>query len=379
MGLRSLRRPRESRAGSRRRREPGEISDFLNAHGEVRLENVRAFGFDVGKDRAVLEDLYLAWVDDDDYLVMKVLKDEGGAVESLMRVYKARKRGNDVDVAAQPNASTAWSTPGAFGGSAKHACGQLVYLTGTVATGDLEAWESGMPSRWSGPDTSRASAGGSAAFWSSDPGNRRAMDTRMSTHSWRSSITSLRISGSPLTEDRRDPLAGIERDRAVLRDWPLGFVDVQAVVGENAVRGRIADVLNYVVKGVLEARGGKEIWNRAALWFMGKRSWGITKELRARTLLYDSIERGDERTPSITQKAPWVRVVFLGMVKRFSTELQASDWFKVYEDPPEWVGAIWVPKRSQAETSGRSRARGGVRAWKRLMDPRRAAQIAESR
>lgn len=338
-------------------REPGEISDFLNAHGEVRLENVRAFGFDVGKDRAVLEDLYLAWVDDDDYLVMKVLKDEGGAVESLMRVYKARKRGNDVDVArAAKRLHGVEYALEPFGGSAKHACGQLVYLTGTVATGDLEAWESwdAVPLEWSRYLARLRGRFGRVLVlrsWESTGNGYAHVHALLAFLDY--VFADLWLSINPKTGETRWRVSN--RDRAVLRDWPLGFVDVQAVVGENAVRGRIADVLNYVVKGVLEARGGKEIWNRAALWFMGKRSWGITKELRARTLLYDSIERGDERTPSITQKAPWVRVVFLGMVKRFSTELQASDWFKVYEDPPEWVGAIWVPKRSQA-----SRPAGGL-------------------
>ena len=280
-------------------------------------------------------------------MVVLELVEVQDAIERVVYAFKARKRGNDLDIARTAAELRPFAEVLA-GYAGTPEVTQLAFVTltwDTKACTATEAWER-IPAEWN-RYTSRL--------------RRRFGDVRI--------LRSFEVteSGYPhvhaLVAFHEYGLAdlflhtgkdGIARwrcnddDRAVLSDWTHPVVDVQAVVGEATARARAADVLWYVAKG---QTGGKEIWNRAVMWYLGKRSWSVSGDLRREAR--EIAPAADDLTvvTCVTQTARPPRRIFLGMVKRVHTELRADEWVKLYPEPPPWVGLIWTPKKMRRRSS----------------------------
>jgi hypothetical protein len=322
------------------------LEPFLNAQGEVRLESVRSVGLDVGRDRETLEALYQRWVVDDDYIVVASFVENAGAVVRVVHAFKARKRGNDVDVAQ----STRQLGPVAdvlqeYAGMAD--VSQLAFVTltwDTKACTAVEAWER-FPREWNRYTSRVRRRFGNVlilrSFEVTKSGYPHA-HALLAFQEYALSDIFVHVGADDVARWRCN-----DDDRAVLSDWSYN-VDVQAVVGEATAKARVGDVLWYVVKG---KTGGKDVWNRAALWYLGKRSWSVSRTLRddARQLA----PRPDDSTGglSVIQTSLPVRWVFLGMVKRSNTEMASGEWAKVYPEPPPWIDYLWTPKKMARRSS----------------------------
>lgn len=348
--------------------EPGcDLSACRNGFGKISLELVRAAGLDVGSsdDRPVLEAAYSEWVADDVYLVLRedVISKTTEAVEHLIVVRKGRKRGNDVDVQrVERRLRGIEYVLEPFAGQAGRAVTQLAFVTLTWDTKTCtaaEAWAR-FPHEWNRYTSRVRRRFGNVrifrAFEVTDAGYPH-VHTLIAFQEY--AFADLWVSVDP--KKGRAAWRVNDEDRAVLSDWPH-FVDVQAVVGKESLRARIKDVLWYVAKGQVQEPGGKGTWNRAVLWYLGKRSWAASRELVRVALLCDLTTR--DVSLCTTQTAAWVHFVFLGMVSRGSTELEGGEWVKLYPEPPPWIYAengLWVPKRA----GGRKRRDS---AWKELLD-----------
>ncbi len=307
---------------------------FRNRAGLIRRRLVRdhsGFTLDADTDRSQVESVYCAWRDEAEYLVMDgILVDTG---EPFVHVAKARKRGNDVDVsraAADLEGYARALEPFAGNGG----CTQLLYTTWTVR-GDVspsDSWDV-VPAAWNRQLSLLRSRFGRILVlrsWESTEAGRAHVH---------SLLTFLDYCFSDLFE-WNGKVRVRAADRDLVRDgWGLGFVDVQAVVGLDSLAHRIHDVLWYVAGSVV---GGKEDLNRAVLWYLGKRAFSVSRGLRERASLYDSISDDDELV-SVTQTGPRVRWLRIGLIAASITPLEPGTWAAYYTNEPEWLeGASWT-------------------------------------
>ena len=87
------------------------------------------------------------------------------------------------------------------------------------------------------------------------------------------------------------------------------------------------------------------------MWYLGKRSWSVSGALRFEAR--EIAPTADDLTvvACVIQTARPPRRIFLGMVKRFQTEIRADEWVKLYPGPPPWLGAVWTPKKMGRRSS----------------------------
>jgi hypothetical protein len=310
---------------------------FRNRAGLIRRVLVRDIEFHLDEeiDRAELKRVYQTWRDEDEYLVMDGVLE--GTNETLTVVRKARKRGNDVDVSAAAIDLEGYSRalePFAGNGG----CTQLLYTTWTV-NGEISA-----SSSW---DIVGEAWNRQLSLLRSRFGRLLVLRSWETTESGRAHVHALLAFLDYAFADLFEWNGKVRvrsMDRDLVRDgWSLGFVDVQAVIGLDSLAHRVHDVLWYVAGSLV---GSKEDLNRAVLWYLGKRAFSVSKGLRERALLYDSIRRDDDLL-SVTQTAPRVRWVRVGMIAASATSLDPKTWAAFYTEYPKWIGEVtwrWIER-----------------------------------
>jgi len=346
------------------------MSEFTNDFNEVRLNLVQGkLDLNQPLDREKCIWLYQEWVSDDNYLVLKKTN-PNGVVE--YQAHKARKRGNDVDVYRISRHLRE------IGGSILEYTkrGQrlkstsAVYVTGTIdprlVEHDLEyAWQ--YLGYWF--NMFLANLRKHCLAVSDDNGDEaKATGAKIRVfRSWEShesgwphfhAILCFEGFSWSIFQD-----AGSKwrlEDKRVFEDaWSYGWIDVLALTPGTAERN-IEKVVWYVSKYVAKCASDadyrrveswpiKRLLTESILWYYGKRSYSISRDLTR------EVDCGavDLKNPISTiqtnlegNQVPELEIKweFVGLVRRKDTELGCDDWVKAYANPPDWLDFCWKPR-----------------------------------
>lgn len=332
------------------------VSLYLDDYGDVRLRNVRGrLDYDSDGDLAVLKDLYLTWMQDHEYIILKETIEEGDKRSTSWRAIKVPKRGNDVanrilQQRLAPLRKVFLESD--FSLDHEHTC--LLYLTLTYDTKRCtrtEAWQTigkDLNRFFSRVRKAHGKIGVFRAWESFDNGYPHV---HMLLYFHETSFTY--FTHEVPYHDRRgnervkETYRIVNFQRKKIADAWHSHVDIQAVTGNGL--DRLDDVLSYIVKYKDEhvdpsQWNNKELLTMVATWYFRLRQFGVSAGFFGDLTKGSCVIQTDPLQTDLEGNViTFVTWEFMGMIKGRNARIPPEVWDKTFDKRPPWMSDVFMP------------------------------------
>lgn len=329
---------------------------YLNDHGEVRVKNLQGrLDYNYDGDLAILKGLYLKWVHDHEYIVLKETIQEGEKYTTNWKVIKVPKRGNDVaNRILQSRLSPLRKSflESDFSLDGQHTC--LLYLTLSYDIKRCARAES-----WKGIGKElnlffsnlRKQHGKISWLRSWESFENGYCHVHMLVYFHETSFVhfehkSTYVDREGNTREKKTYRINNSQRKELAKHWH-SHVDIQAVTGNGL--DRLDDVLSYVVKFKDEhvdpsQWNVKELLTVVATWYFRLRQFGVSAGF------FGDLTKGSCPIQTATLQTDLegnvitsVTYEFLGMVKGWVLRMPPEVWEKTFDKRPPWLSEVWMP------------------------------------